>query len=919
MKKCVSFLLAVALMLSIMPALPITVHADQAEGIFQYGVKDGEATINGCNMSSATAVVVPATLGGYPVTSISYMACNMTSVTIPKSVTNIRHSAFSYCKNLTGIWVDENNPAYCNDRKGVLYDKEMSTLIKAPCAISGTYTIPDSVVNIGPCAFEGCTQLTNIVGLKNVSEIGNSAFSGCVNLESIIIPNGVADIGNSAFEECVKLQSIVIPDSVSYLGAYAFLGCTGLTFVNIGTGIIFLPYHGFSGCSRLQTVTIAGELRLSQSEAFTGCTALKDVWYSGSKLPSFRNENDPLLSATWHFNYCGEANHTHDNDCDADCNTCGYPREVPDHVYDFACDSQCNICGASRFIRHTYTNDCDTICNVCTHERTIKHTFTDNHDTSCNVCGHKREMIHEYSSECDTKCNVCNFTRSVSSLHTYDYDCDKTCNKCEEVRDAAHIYDNENDLSCNLCKESLCPPAPKLESCTPDSITLVDIEGLEYCMNYGEWQSSNIFTGLSPESRYYFYQRVAESETSKAGPASKSGEITTQTREVNATKTDTTITVYIDYDMSSFDFSIDGINWVSVGLWSTDDSITFYDLTPGTTYTVYQKRYDYPANTLEITTYRHTGSVVFDANGGEDAPTAQTKVEQTPLTLSVDRPIRAGYSFAGWALTPHGEIVYKPGDEYTQDASLTLYAIWGAICSSCDCDGKAEYECSSCNGRGYFSSTSKVCPYCGLSNFTFYQTGVGISLYQCNVYSCRQTFGSPKTETDTYDCSSCSSGWLSDDCATCHANGWLVRHHDTAPAPELESKTISSITLVQVVDMEYSMDGITWQDSNVFENLKGNTQYSFYQRYKETSTLSPAEPGEALTVVTDKPPYTPGDVNADEKINSLDGLLLLRYLNGWDITIVSEEAMDVNADGKVNSLDGLILMRYLNGWDVTLG
>lgn len=62
-----------------------------------------------------------------------------------------------------------------------------------------------------------------------------------------------------------------------------------------------------------------------------------------------------------------------------------------------------------------------------------------------------------------------------------------------------------------------------------------------------------------------------------------------------------------------------------------------------------------------------------------------------------------------------------------------------------------------------------------------------------------------------------------------------------------------------------------------------------------------------------------GDVNGDGDINSLDGLILMRYLNGWELTVSNPEAMDVNADGNVNSLDGLILMRYLNGWDVTLG
>ena len=63
----------------------------------------------------------------------------------------------------------------------------------------------------------------------------------------------------------------------------------------------------------------------------------------------------------------------------------------------------------------------------------------------------------------------------------------------------------------------------------------------------------------------------------------------------------------------------------------------------------------------------------------------------------------------------------------------------------------------------------------------------------------------------------------------------------------------------------------------------------------------------------------PGDVTNDEEINSLDGLVLMRYLNGWNIDVATPEAMDVNGDGEVNSLGGLILMRHLNGWSVELG
>ena len=77
--------------------------------------------------------------------------------------------------------------------------------------------------------------------------------------------------------------------------------------------------------------------------------------------------------------------------------------------------------------------------------------------------------------------------------------------------------------------------------------------------------------------------------------------------------------------------------------------------------------------------------------------------------------------------------------------------------------------------------------------------------------------------------------------------------------------------------------------------------------------------GQLVKTFTIYPGHAYGDVTGDGKINSLDGLLLMRYLNGWNVNIASPEAMDVNGDGKVNSLDGLILMRYLNGWNVTLG
>jgi hypothetical protein len=87
--------------------------------------------------------------------------------------------------------------------------------------------------------------------------------------------------------------------------------------------------------------------------------------------------------------------------------------------------------------------------------------------------------------------------------------------------------------------------------------------------------------------------------------------------------------------------------------------------------------------------------------------------------------------------------------------------------------------------------------------------------------------------------------------------GFLVK--DIAPAPdvEIESRTHSSVTVAPPADAdtyggaEYSTDNQTWQDSNVFEGLNANTQYTVYARYKGNETYHTSEAGR-VTVTTMK-------------------------------------------------------------------
>jgi len=73
------------------------------------------------------------------------------------------------------------------------------------------------------------------------------------------------------------------------------------------------------------------------------------------------------------------------------------------------------------------------------------------------------------------------------------------------------------------------------------------------------------------------------------------------------------------------------------------------------------------------------------------------------------------------------------------------------------------------------------------------------------------------------------------------------------PAPReplLKEKTMTSITLFPLEGCEYKMEGGLWQESNVFEDLQVDTEYTFYQRYAETETYKKSNTSFNLKVFT---------------------------------------------------------------------
>lgn len=155
-------------------------------------------------------------------------ATGVTDVTMGTNVTSIGYSAFYDCSALTSITVNSNN-AFYTTTNGVLYDKARTVLIQYPSGLPGTYTIPETVANIGDGAFGDAFGLTRVVIPDAVTNIGFEAFYSCIHLSSVTMGASVKTIQQAAFFYCPALTSIVFPASLTSLGFESFAGCQNLT------------------------------------------------------------------------------------------------------------------------------------------------------------------------------------------------------------------------------------------------------------------------------------------------------------------------------------------------------------------------------------------------------------------------------------------------------------------------------------------------------------------------------------------------------------------------------------------------------------------------------------------------------------------------------------------------------------------
>lgn len=107
--------------------------------------------------------------------------------------------------------------------------------------------------------------------------------------------------------------------------------------------------------------------------------------------------------------------------------------------------------------------------------------------------------------------------------------------------------------------------------------------------------------------------------------------------------------------------------------WATSSTATSAKYPVGGSYTY--------TNNESVTLYAVweaiTYTIKFNANGGSNAPSSQTKTYGKTLVLTTNKPTRTNYNFEGWGLSSNtSTVTYNAGGNYTKNASDTLYAVW---------------------------------------------------------------------------------------------------------------------------------------------------------------------------------------------------------------------------------------------------
>ena len=256
------------------------------------------------------------------VTSIAYEAFNwlenMTSVTIPKTVTSIGCNAFLVgCDALTTInyaGTTSQWKSYFGSTlslplatKVVCSNGTVTPALSGKCGKNVSYSISD----------DGVLTISGTGAMNNFTYEGDDS-SDCpwhgvrYALKKIVVKDGVTSIGSCAFSFDFSVTDVTLPSSLKTIGRSAFSGCYGLTSVVIPEGVTSIGAYAFALCSAIKTITVPasatelGNCAFDTGEYYDGSyhTQLTDIYYKGTAQQWYQAGGNSAYNPQFTTVYC---------------------------------------------------------------------------------------------------------------------------------------------------------------------------------------------------------------------------------------------------------------------------------------------------------------------------------------------------------------------------------------------------------------------------------------------------------------------------------------------------------------------------------------------------------------------------------------------------------------------------------------
>ena len=165
----------------------------------------------------------------------------LTSLTLPNTITRIDEKAFCHCTGLTSLTIPTTVTAIGRD---AFYK----------CTGLTSLTLPSTDTGIDVLAFAHCRKLTSVTLPAMMKSVGDHVFQKCFGLTSLTLPPAVTSIGSATFFSCSALTSLTLPATTTSIGTYAFQHCAGLTSLTLPTALTNFGRFSFAYCTGLVSV-----------------------------------------------------------------------------------------------------------------------------------------------------------------------------------------------------------------------------------------------------------------------------------------------------------------------------------------------------------------------------------------------------------------------------------------------------------------------------------------------------------------------------------------------------------------------------------------------------------------------------------------------------------------------------------------